>query len=118
MKTSEFAIAHPCRCCLPLTARRLCACLLCFANNHMQFVCPFYFSWSNLALGMLMWFFTGCLGICMCFHRQLTHKSYKTHKWLGKARLPILDCQVSDSMSAHQGLAVQLACVKHHLFLH
>lgn len=58
-----------------------------FPHTHMhaQFVCPFYFSWTNLAKGMLIWFFTGCLGICMCFHRQLTHRSFKTPKWLGKS---------------------------------
>ena len=42
---------------------------------------PFYFSWSGLAwLAALAWL-TGGIGITLCFHRLLTHRSFKTYKW-------------------------------------
>jgi stearoyl-CoA desaturase (delta-9 desaturase) len=29
-----------------------------------------------------MYFITGCLGITLSYHRQLTHRSFNTPKWL------------------------------------
>ncbi|KAL4442947.1 hypothetical protein ABPG77_008438 [Micractinium sp. CCAP 211/92] len=43
---------------------------------------PFYFSWGNLAMFMGMYFITGCLGITLSYHRQLSHRSFTTPKWL------------------------------------
>lgn len=43
---------------------------------------PFTFSWANLALFGVTYFMTGCLGITLSFHRQLSHKSFRTPKWL------------------------------------
>jgi stearoyl-CoA desaturase (Delta-9 desaturase) len=43
---------------------------------------PFTFSWSNVALFAGTYFITGCLGITLSFHRQLSHKSFRTPKWL------------------------------------
>jgi hypothetical protein len=48
---------------------------------HTQFVCPLYFSWRNLGLGMLVWTIN-IIGINFSFHRQLTHKSFKSSKVL------------------------------------
>ena len=31
---------------------------------------------------MGMYFITGCLGITLSYHRQLTHRSFTTPKWL------------------------------------
>jgi stearoyl-CoA desaturase (delta-9 desaturase) len=31
---------------------------------------------------LLMYFITGCLGITLSYHRQLTHRSFTTPKWL------------------------------------
>lgn len=43
---------------------------------------PATFSWNNLALFLGTYFITGCLGITLSFHRQLSHKSFTTPKWL------------------------------------
>ena len=43
---------------------------------------PFYFSWAHVAEFALMYFITGCLGITLSYHRQLTHRSFTTPKWL------------------------------------
>lgn len=42
----------------------------------------FTFSWKALAICLLLHFVTGCLGITLCFHRLLTHRSFKVPKWL------------------------------------
>lgn len=39
-------------------------------------------SWSNFAMFMGMYFITGCFGITLSYHRQLTHRSFTTPKWL------------------------------------
>ena len=43
---------------------------------------PATFSWSALACFAVMYFLTGCIGITFSFHRQLSHKSFVTPKWL------------------------------------
>eukprot|EP00879_Flechtneria_rotunda_P014913 GHRR01015583.1.p1 GENE.GHRR01015583.1~~GHRR01015583.1.p1 ORF type:complete len:384 (+),score=68.88 GHRR01015583.1:424-1575(+) len=45
-------------------------------------VAPFYFSWRNVAIGMFTWSLMHAIGICFSYHRQLTHRSFKTPKWL------------------------------------
>jgi hypothetical protein len=50
-------------------------------------LCVYYFSWRNLALGAFVWWTVSVAGICFCYHRQLTHRSFKTHKWLVSAGL-------------------------------
>lgn len=41
---------------------------------------PFTFSWEGLIVFVVMSFATGCLGITLCYHRLLTHRSFKTFK--------------------------------------
>lgn len=46
---------------------------------------PFYFSWQALAVCIVLILATGSLGVCMGYHRLLTHGSFKTYKpvrWL------------------------------------
>jgi fatty-acid desaturase len=43
---------------------------------------PFYFSWAALGCAVFLWFLTSCLGICIGFHRLLTHKSFQTNVWV------------------------------------
>jgi len=44
---------------------------------------PRYFSWSALAACVLLHWLTGGIGICMTYHRLLTHRSFATRpKWL------------------------------------
>src|ERR1700710_202475 len=42
----------------------------------------FFFSWKNLAVFAVMYFFSINVGIGMAYHRLLTHRGYRTPKWL------------------------------------
>jgi sn-1 stearoyl-lipid 9-desaturase len=42
----------------------------------------FFFSWKAVALSILLWWVVGSLGIGMGYHRLLTHRGYKTPKWI------------------------------------
>jgi fatty-acid desaturase len=42
----------------------------------------FFFSWQNLVLAAFLWWVSGSLGIGMGYHRLLTHRGYKTPKWV------------------------------------
>ena len=42
----------------------------------------FFFTWKALLLAVLLWWISGSLGIGMCYHRLLTHRGYKTPKWV------------------------------------
>jgi fatty-acid desaturase len=42
----------------------------------------FTFSWPAAAATLLLWWISGSLGIGMGFHRLLTHRGYKTPKWV------------------------------------
>lgn len=46
---------------------------------------PFFFSWQGLTAFLVLYVLTGSLGICMGYHRLLTHGSFQTYKpvrWL------------------------------------
>lgn len=50
---------------------------------HMGAVAAlFMFSWSALAVAILLWWIACSLGIGMGYHRLLTHRGYRTHKWI------------------------------------
>ena len=42
----------------------------------------FIFNWKAVALAVVLWWVSGSLGIGMCYHRLLTHRGYKTPKWV------------------------------------
>ena len=42
----------------------------------------FTFSWSNFLAAFIMWWVAGSFGVGLAFHRLLTHRSFKTPKWL------------------------------------
>jgi len=42
----------------------------------------FFFSWPALLLTIFLWWVAGSLGIGMAYHRLLTHRGYKTPKWV------------------------------------
>ena len=42
----------------------------------------FFFSWKALAVAAVLWVVSGSFGIGMGYHRLLTHRGYKTPKWL------------------------------------
>jgi len=43
---------------------------------------PFTFSWPMVWLFLGSYFVSGCLGITLSYHRQLSHRSFQTPKWL------------------------------------
>jgi len=42
----------------------------------------FFFSWTNVLVAAVMYFFAINVGIGMAYHRLLTHRGYKTPKWV------------------------------------
>ena len=43
---------------------------------------PMFFSWGGLAVALVLWWLTGAVGIALCFHRVLTHRSLAMPRWL------------------------------------
>lgn len=43
-------------------------------------IAPFYFSWQALVVCIVLILLTGMFGVCMGYHRLLTHKSFKTFR--------------------------------------
>jgi fatty-acid desaturase len=41
---------------------------------------PFYFTWKGLGVCLFLAWLTGSVGVCMGFHRQLTHGSFCTYR--------------------------------------
>jgi stearoyl-CoA desaturase (delta-9 desaturase) len=51
----------------------------------LALIAPFYFSWQGLLACAILVVVTGALGVCMGYHRCLTHGSFKTYRpvrWL------------------------------------
>tara|TARA_B100000029_G_scaffold294312_1_gene287664 strand:+ start:41385 stop:42794 length:1410 start_codon:yes stop_codon:yes gene_type:complete len=40
------------------------------------------FTYSGLAVAFFMYVLTGMFGITICYHRLLTHRSFRTYKWM------------------------------------
>ncbi|MCA9053656.1 MAG: fatty acid desaturase [Planctomycetaceae bacterium] len=40
---------------------------------------PFYFTWQAAGVALLLHWFTCSIGICLCYHRGLSHRSFKLH---------------------------------------
>lgn len=41
---------------------------------------PFFFTWSAFGVALLLYWLTGCIGVCLGYHRVLSHKSLKLAK--------------------------------------
>ena len=41
----------------------------------------FFFSWTGLFVALFLFWVTGSLGLGICYHRLLTHRSFATPKW-------------------------------------
>jgi sn-1 stearoyl-lipid 9-desaturase len=49
---------------------------------HIGAVAAFWhFSWLNFWVAVGLYFLTGCIGITLCYHRLLSHRSFKVPKW-------------------------------------
>jgi sn-1 stearoyl-lipid 9-desaturase len=42
----------------------------------------FFFTWKAFFVSAFLWWVSGSLGIGMSYHRLLTHRGYKTYKWV------------------------------------
>src|SRR3984957_222643 len=42
----------------------------------------FFFTWPALFVAIFVWWVACSLGVGMCYHRLLTHRGYKTSKWV------------------------------------
>ena len=42
----------------------------------------FFFTWKALFVAIVLWWISGSLGIGMGYHRLLTHRGYRTPKWV------------------------------------
>jgi stearoyl-CoA desaturase (delta-9 desaturase) len=50
--------------------------------HTLAFVSLFFFSWQNLAACLIVMWIAGSWGIGLGYHRLLTHRGFKTSKWL------------------------------------
>jgi stearoyl-CoA desaturase (delta-9 desaturase) len=41
---------------------------------------PFYFSWTAAGVALFFWWLTGSIGICLTYHRLLTHRGFTVPK--------------------------------------
>lgn len=57
---------------------------------------PAYFSWSGVVLCFLLHWLTGGIGICMTYHRLLTHRSFVTRPKALEYLLTIIGCCASE----------------------
>lgn len=62
--------------CTPMLSKVL------LASTCVQVLGPLTFSWHNLALALVSYLLTNMVGICLAYHRLLTHRQVK----LGAAR--------------------------------
>ncbi|MEM0925492.1 MAG: acyl-CoA desaturase [Planctomycetota bacterium] len=53
-----------------------------FAHIVVIAVAPFTFTWTGLAVAVALHWLTGSIGICLCYHRLLTHSGMKTPTWM------------------------------------
>ncbi|MEO0457535.1 MAG: fatty acid desaturase [Cyanobacteria bacterium P01_A01_bin.114] len=57
--------------------------LLFFAMFHgLAFLAPWFFSWSALGVALLLHWLCGSIGICLGYHRLLSHRSFRVPQWL------------------------------------
>ncbi len=58
---------------------------------------PWFFSWSGVALAAAGLYMFGTLGISVCFHRLLTHRSFACPKWLEHTLAILGVCSLQDT---------------------
>ena len=61
-----------------------------FAVFHViALTAPWFFSWSALGVAIFFHWLTGSIGICLAYHRILTHRSLEVPKWLERILVTI-----------------------------
>lgn len=54
-----------------------------FGTFHaLALLAPWFFSWSALGIAIFLHWLFGSIGICLGYHRLLTHRSFQLPKWL------------------------------------
>lgn len=54
-----------------------------FCTFHgLALLAPWFFSWSALGITLFLHWFFGSIGICLTYHRLLSHRSFQVPKWL------------------------------------
>ena len=54
-----------------------------FVTIHaLVILAPWFFSWSALGVALFLHWLFGSIGICLGYHRLLTHRSFQVPKWL------------------------------------
>lgn len=54
-----------------------------FSSIHLlAMLAPWFFSWSALGLTLLLHWLFGSIGICLGYHRLLSHRSFQVPRWL------------------------------------
>jgi stearoyl-CoA desaturase (delta-9 desaturase) len=54
-----------------------------FGTFHaLALLAPWFFSWSALGTAVFLHWLFGSIGICLGYHRLLTHRSFQVPKWL------------------------------------
>ena len=54
-----------------------------FGTIHLlAMLAPWFFSWSALGVTIFLHWLFGSIGICLGYHRLLTHRSFQVPKWL------------------------------------
>ena len=57
--------------------------VLFFATFHLlALLTPWFFSWSALGVMLLLHWLFGSIGICLGYHRLLSHRSFRVPQWL------------------------------------
>lgn len=50
--------------------------------HALALLAPWFFSWPAVGAAIFLHWLSGSVGICMGYHRMLTHRSFKVPKWL------------------------------------
>jgi sn-1 stearoyl-lipid 9-desaturase len=58
---------------------------------------PYFFSWTGVLLIPLGYYLFGTIGINICFHRLLTHRSFAVPRWLERTLVVIGVCAMEDT---------------------
>jgi stearoyl-CoA desaturase (delta-9 desaturase) len=51
-------------------------------THAVALLAPWFFSWSALGVAIALHWLCGSIGICLAYHRLLTHRSFQVPKWL------------------------------------
>ncbi|WP_036477095.1 fatty acid desaturase [Myxosarcina sp. GI1] len=52
------------------------------AFHVLALTAPWFFSWSALGVAIFLHWLCGSIGICLAYHRLLTHRSFQVPQWL------------------------------------